>query len=120
IQHQPTQSQAQRLSAFKDELFVVEDTLIVPTRARASSLDNKDGVQKSHTNALISDFVMIESYYNGDQENQGKMLTKTDWMRILAKGGVEDIPTETLQFSLAHGIPSELRPSIWTVLAKVK
>jgi len=120
IQHQPTQSQAQRLSAFKDELFVVEDTLIVPTRARASSLDNKDGVQKSNTNALISDFVMIESYYNGDQENQGKMLTKTDWMRILDKGDVEGIPTESLQFSLAHGIPNELRPSIWTVLAKVK
>jgi len=116
ITQQPSQSQ--RFANFKTELY--EETFVLPTRARANSSDQRDGAQKSNTNALITDFVMIESYCNADQENQGKLLTKTDWMKLIAKGTVEDVPEETLLFSVTQGVPAEMRASIWTILGKVK
>ncbi len=118
ITQQPGQSQAQRFASFKAELY--EETFVVPTRARANSSDQRDGMQKSNTNALITDFVMIESYCNADQEGQGKLLTRTDWMRLIAKGDAEDIPEESLVYSVTQGIPNEMRASIWTILAKIK
>ena len=121
---QPDQGRAMRQNKMRAELLLeesmVEESFMVNRRPRANSLNMKGDGPKDDKNALISDFVIMESYYNADQESQSKILSKTDWMRVIADNNLETVPQEVLVTSLKFGIPSEMRISIWMMLAGAK
>ena len=41
-------------------------------------------------------------------------------VKLVSKGDIEDMSHERLVVSLQHGVPSGVRPSVWTILAQVK
>ena len=90
----------------------------IGTRARSQSKEkNISGTEERANIIMISDFVVIDDFFSKDKE---KLFTKTDWLRIIDKGDFTDYPMERVNISIQNGIPQELRPSIWLLLAKVK
>jgi len=103
---------------YPKEDFAPEEFAI--KRMRANSLDMNAGSDEAKAQALITDFVLIEDYYTKDQEVHNLSLTKKEWMLCIDQGTFDNIEKERLSVSLQHGVPNELRASVWATLANIK